>query len=464
MNRVVLTNTPVVKGLMRSRWPQLFLRALTLGIFLLAILAGILGTPVGNRNIAIVLVWIAWWGLLALLAVPLFGRGWCSICPIPMPGEWLQQGSVLGPRGKGLGLGKRWPNPLRNIWIQNGAFLLLALCSAVVLTEPKVSAWVLAGFLLVAIGASLVFERRAFCRYLCPVGGYIGLYSQASPLELRVVDASVCASHTEKTCYTGSSQGYGCPWQVFPGGLVKNTNCGLCMECLRTCPHDNLSLNVRSFGADLDVPTGRKLDEAYKAFILLGSAMIYAAVMLGPWGQLKALAYGVGTLPWLGYALGFLLVTLVIIPGSFWLVSMLGQVLAGNKDAFKGRGVKKAFTSLAYTLVPLGMTAWIAFTLSFIFANGSYILPSLSDPLGFGWNLFGTAGMGWTPYLSGIVPFMQVIVLLVGLAWASRTALKIARQLASQARLPQEAARRMALPVVAFCLAITILLFQLLIA
>ena len=464
MNRLQLTRYPIVKGLLRSRWPQLLLRALTLGIFLLAIFAGLAGTPVGNRNIAIVLVWIAWWGLLALLAVPLFGRGWCSICPIPMPGEWLQQGSVLEPGGKGLGLGRRWPNPLRNIWLQNGAFLMLALFSAVILTEPKVSALVLAAFLLVAIGASLVFERRAFCRYLCPVGGFIGLYSQSAPLELRVVDASVCASHTEKTCYTGSSQGYGCPWQVFPGGLSKNTNCGLCMECLRTCPHDNLALRVRPFGADLDHPTGRRLDEAYKAFILLGSAIIYAAVMLGPWGQLKAMAYRVGTLPWLGYVLSLLLVTLVIVPGVFWLASTFGQVLAGNQVALQRKGLKKPFTNLAYSLVPLGMTAWMAFTLSFIFANGSYILPSLSDPLGFGWNLFGAAGMGWSTYLSSSVPFMQVIVLLVGLAWACRTALKIARQLAAQARLPQQAALRMALPVAAFCLAITAVLFGLFIA
>ena len=170
-----LTRYSLVKTALRSRWPQLVLRAFTLGIFLLAILAGFVGTPVGNRNIAIVLVWIAWWGLLALLAVPLFGRGWCSICPIPMPGEWLQQGSLLEPTGKGYGLRRRWPNPLRNIWVQNGAFLLLALFSAVILTVPRVSALVLAAFLLVAIAASLIFERRAFCRYLCPVGGFIGL-------------------------------------------------------------------------------------------------------------------------------------------------------------------------------------------------------------------------------------------------------------------------------------------------
>ncbi len=423
-----------------------------------------MGTPVGNRNIAIVLVWIAWWGLLALLAVPLFGRGWCSICPIPMPGEWLQQGSLLEPSGKGYGLRRRWPNPLRNIWMQNGAFLLLALFSAVILTVPRVSALVLAAFLLVAIAASLIFERRAFCRYLCPVGGFIGLYSQSAPLELRVIDASVCAAHTEKTCYTGSSQGYGCPWQAFPGGLNRNTNCGLCMECLRTCPHDNIALNVRPFGADLDQPTGRKLDEAYKAFILLGSAMIYAAVMLGPWGQLKSLAYAVGTLPWLGYAAALLLATLVIVPGIFYLAAALGQALAGHPAQLAWSGLKQPFTSLAYSLVPLGMTAWIAFTIAFIFTNGSYILASISDPFGAGWDLFGTAGTGWTPYLSGAVPYLQAIVLLVGLAWACRTALKIARQLAIQRRLPQQAALRMALPVAGFCLAVTAVLFGLFIA
>lgn len=464
MNHVALTRFHLVKSLLRSRWPQLFMRAFTLGVFLLAIVAGLIGTPVGNQNIAIVLVWIAWWGLLALLAVPLFGRSWCSICPIPMPGEWLQQGSLLAPRGKGITLNRRWPYLLRNIWLQNGMFLLLALFSAVILTEPKVSALVLTGFLLVAIGASLIFERRSFCRYICPVGGFIGLYSQSAPIELRVVDTTVCAAHTEKTCYTGSSQGYGCPWQVYPGGLTKNTNCGLCMECLRTCPHDNLALNLRSFGSDLDASNGRRLDEAYKGFILLGSALIYAAVMLGPWGKLKLLAYSVGSFPWLGYASGFLLITLAVIPGLFWLASRVGQLWAGYKPGSKVREYRNAYAGMAYALLPLGMTAWVAFTLAFLFTNGSYILPSLSDPLGLGWNLFGAAGMTWTPYLSGIVPYLQVMVLLVGLAWACRTALRLAQQLASQARLPQQAALRMALPVATFCLVITLLLFGLFVA
>ena len=196
MSRLELTRIPALRAALRSRWPQLVLRVIALAGFALAIVAGITGTPVGSRNFAIVFVWIGWWALLMLVAVPLFGRGWCSVCPIPMPGEWLQQGSLLKPQGKGLGLGRRWPNRLRNIWLQNGAFVLVALFSTVILTSPLTSALVLAAFLVVAVASSLVFERRAFCRYLCPVGGFIGLYSQVAPLELpRERRIGLCRPH-----------------------------------------------------------------------------------------------------------------------------------------------------------------------------------------------------------------------------------------------------------------------------
>ncbi len=449
MTRFDLTTLPLVKPLLKSRWPQFVIQSIALGGFIFAIFAGLVGTPVGNHNFSIVFVWIAWWALLMLVAVPIFGRGWCSICPIPLPGEWLQRGAALAPQGHGLGLGWRWPNRLRNIWLQNGAFTLVALFSAVVLTQPSVTAIVLAAFLFVALGASLIFERRAFCRYLCPVGGFIGLYSQVAPLEVRVKDTAVCAAHTEKTCYTGNADGYGCPWQVFPGGLVKNTYCGTCVECLRTCPHDNVAINLRPPGADLLRPTGRKLDEAFKAFIMLGSAMAYSAVMLGPWGGIKSAAYSVGSVAWFGYALVFLAFIFGILPGLFLLAVSLGELPASR------RPTRKAFISFAYTLVPLGLTAWIAFSLSFVFANISYLWPALSDPLGWGWNLFGTAGVGWTPYLANALPTLQAIVLIGGLIWASATARQIAVEL--------KGGLQQALPVIVFCFAVTLGLLWLLV-
>jgi 4Fe-4S binding domain len=439
--------------MLRSRWPQFVVTSAALAGFVFAIVAGLAATPVGSHNFAIVFVWIAWWAALILVAVPLFGRGWCSICPIPAPGEWLQRGAVLGPPAKGVGLERRWPRALRNIWLQNVAFSLVALFSIEVLTQPRVTALVLAGFLLVAVGTSLVFERRAFCRYLCPVGGFIGLYAQLAPVEVRVKDPALCVTHTQKTCYTGSADGYGCPWQVFPGSLVKNTYCGMCTECLRTCPHDNIALNLRAFGADLLEPAGRRLDEAFKAFVMLGSAMLYSAVMLGPWSALKSAAYSIGSLGWATYAVGFLLMVFWVLPGLFGLAVLAGRALARSRA-----DLRQTFVAHAYALVPLGLGAWVAFSLAFVFTNLSYLWPVLSDPLNLGWNLFGTAAVTWTPYLSAMVPVLQVLVLAGGLAWASGVALRIARE-----RLAPTAALRQALPVVAFCGAVTLGMLVLLI-
>lgn len=453
MTSIELTRNRLVKATLRNRWPQFVIRAIALAGFLFAILSGLIGTPVGNHNFSIVFVWIVWWALLMLIVVPFLGRGWCAICPIPMPGEWLQNGALLKPRGKGFSLNRKWPRRFRNIWMQNIAFTLLALFSAVVLTQPSVTGVVLLLFLIIALATSLIFERRAFCRYLCPVGGFIGLYSQVAPVEVRVKDPAVCAVHTEKSCYTGSQDGYGCPWLVYPGTLTKNINCGLCMECLRTCTQDNVAFNLRSFGADLKQPNGRKLDEAFKAFIMLGAAMIYSAVMLGPWGALKTAAYSIGTPQWLLYALTLLGLIYVILPGTFLLAVAAGRALAKSKET-----LKKSFIAFAYALVPLGLMAWIAFSLSFVFASLSYLWPTLSDPLGAGWNLFGTANVAWQPYLMSIVPFLQAGVLIGGLLWACVTARRIAAEKQQGRSITLQA-----LPVMGFCFVITAGLMGLLI-
>ncbi len=447
MTRLDLVRQPILAAALRSRWPQFAVQIGLLIAFGLAIAAGLLGTPVGSANFGIVFVWIAWWALLMLILVPLLGRAWCAVCPIPLPGEWLQRGALLDPAGQGLGLGRRWPARLRNIWLQNGAFVLVALFSAVVLTQPGVSALVLAAFLFTALGASLVFERRAFCRYLCPVGGFIGLYAQAAPLELRVIDPARCATHLEKTCYTGSADAHGCPWQIYPGGLSKNTYCGMCLECLRACPHDNVAINLRPFGADLAVAAGRRLDEAFKALIMLGAAIVYSAVMLGPWGALKTAAFSIGSAEWAIYALAFLALILAGLPGAFAAAVLLGRRWAGAPRL----GLRRGFVHLAYALAPLGLTAWIAFSLSFVFANLSYLWPVASDPFGWGWDLFGTARLGWQPYLMSAVPFLQTLALIGGLAWAASTARRIAGGL-----LPSPAAaRRLTAPVVGYCFALT---------
>jgi hypothetical protein len=345
-----------------------------------------------------------------------------------MPGEWLQHGGIFQPRGKGISLGKRWPRFLKGSWLQAGGFLLIGLFGALTLTSARVTAVVLLAIIVLALALSLVFERRSFCNYLCPIGGFTGLYAQAGPVEVRVKDADVCAGHAEKTCYNA------CPWGQYPLALKSSANCGLCMECLRVCPKDNIAVNLRPWGSDLGPKTKHRLDEAFLGLVMLASALVDSAVFLGLWGQLKSAAYAIGSLPWFIFSGAFLVAALGVLPGLYtaavWASMRLG---AATKTT-----LRQALAQHSQVLVPLGLMAWIAFTISFAFAKFSYVFPVISDPLGWGWNLIGMSGKAWVGQSTSFSLLLQVVILAVGLFGASRVARRIS-----------ESARQ-ALPLIAF--------------
>jgi hypothetical protein len=213
------------------------------------------------------------------------------------------------------------------------------------------------------------------------------------------------------------------------------------MECVRTCPFDNIAVNARPFSEDLARPSGR-MDEAFKSFIMLGSAMIYAGVLLGPWGMLKDAAYHVGTSSWLLYATAFLSIIFLVMPSVFALCVTRFETL----NIFK-----KRFATLSTALVPLGLMFWVAFSLSFVLTNASYIIASVSDPLGLGWNLFGTANVAWQPVLTFILAPGQTLALVGGLIWSGRTAQKAAKEVAVSP-----------VPVIIYCFIVTLVMLWLL--
>jgi polyferredoxin len=413
----------------------------TLAGFIFTILAGLFGSPVGSHNFAIIFVWLAWWTALKLVFIPLGGRSWCSVCPLPMPGEWLQRGGLVSRSQRRLGLGWRWPRALRGYWLQAGLFLAIGIFSAVTLTDARVTAWILLGLIGLAAGLSLVFENRAFCSNVCPIGGFTGVYAQMAPVELRVRDAQVCAEHGEKTCYQA------CPWGVYPLALKDSSACGLCMECLRVCPQDNIALNLRPFGSDLGaIRRSQRLDEAFLALVMLGSALAFAAVFTGPWGGLKQAAYAIGSPAWAGFTAGFLGLNLALLPLAYILAVRLGQ------QSWKGWvSLKRSLANYSQGLLPLGLFAWIAFTISFALPKLSFILNVASDPLGWGWNLFGTADSVINSAAWGFAPLLQVGVLAVGLCWSVRLIARLAEQ-----EPPAERIWRKAAPLAAFGLLYTL--------
>jgi polyferredoxin len=414
--RFDLASLPWLRPLLASRWPLFLARAITLAGFLFTILAGLIGSPVGGHNFAIIFVWIAWWTALKLAFIPLGGRSWCSVCPLPIPGEWLQRGSLVSKAKGRLGSGWRWPRQLRGSWLQAGLFLFIGIFSAVTLTDARLTAWILVGLTILAALLSLVFERRAFCSYVCPIGGFSGIYARTAPLEVRVKEQALCVAHNEKTCYNE------CPWGLYPLALRDSSACGLCMECLRVCPKDNIALNLRPFGSDLGAPRRTaRLDEAFLALVMLGSALAFSAVFTGPWGNLKMAAFRIGSIEWLAYAGGFLALNLLILPGGFALATGLGRKLAQSRAS-----LRQALAGQAQALLPLGLFGWIAFTISFAFPKLANVFSTLSDPFGWGWNLFGTAKVAWVVDDSGPVLILQIAALLVGLTWSARLSLKLA--------------------------------------
>jgi polyferredoxin len=429
----LLKKFPILDRFVKSRYFQNILVLPTLIVFYLILIAGFWGTPVGNKNIAIVFIWILWWFLLIAILVPFASRIWCTVCPLPFFGELAQRLSFFrvrpgktGPvKNKLYGLNLKWPKFLKNIWVQNISFLALCTFSAVLVTRPFVTAIVLGSLILLGILIALIYRLRVFCSYICPVSGFLSLYSMTSTLELRSRSTEECKKCKSKSCITGNDKGYGCPWFIYMGKHERNNYCGLCMECVKSCPNDNIGLNVRPFASETKI---KGFDEAWKGFIMLGLAMAYSIILLGTNGQIKDWANALETGMWSGFLKysGILWASsLILLPGIFLGFSYISKLFSGNKEV----SVKEVFLNYSYVIVPLGLLAWIAFSVPLVFVNGSYIVSVISDPMGWGWDVFGTAGYHWKPLLPEYLVYLQSILLISGLYFALTRAKTISERL-----------------------------------
>ena len=57
-----------------------------------------------------------------------------------------------------------------------------------------------------------------------------------------------------------------------------------------------------------------------------------------------------------------------------------------------GLGVRETACAFVLTLVPIAVAYHLSHYFSLLLTAGQFVIPLASDPFGFGWNLFGTAG------------------------------------------------------------------------
>ena len=269
---------PQLRGWMRA--PKLWdglLFGLVSWLFVVVNLVLWLGPQDRAANPMLNLFW-AWWWPLILLSYPLVGRLWCAICPFMVWGQITQK---LTPWRK-----KSWPHGDMDRW---GAPVLAAGFAVILLWEEvwnlENTAWLSSCLLLLitagAVVGSLLFEKRFWCRYLCPVGGMNGLFAKLSILELRAESGTCSGSCSSYACFKGGAadgeglETDGCPLGSHPAHLSDNRNCVLCMSCVQACPNRSPQLRLRPPAADLQPSMHTPSSERGLILVLAGGICLH---------------------------------------------------------------------------------------------------------------------------------------------------------------------------------------------
>jgi transcriptional regulator with AAA-type ATPase domain/NAD-dependent dihydropyrimidine dehydrogenase PreA subunit len=413
----LLNADPGLRHFLRSPWwPDRINYGFTLTFFAIVVAILLFGPQTRDQNFALNLFW-AWWWPLILLLFPFVGRLWCAVCPFMIYGEVTQKLSLwLWPRSL-----KPWPRQVADRWggwFLFGLFLLIFLWEELWNLENTayLSACLL---LLITAGATIfsaIFERRFWCRYLCPIGGMNGMFAKLSMTELRAQQGTCSAECTTYQCYKGGPQKGegletdGCPLYSHPAQLEDNRDCVLCMTCLKACPHRSVEFNLRPPGIELWTTHVPRSHEVALMMLLLGGVFLHR-------------------LPEIEAQLGLSLDLTQFGPHLSWSVAALAiPVLVpiaahGAISAFNSSVKPKRFLEWAYGYLPLVLAGNLAHYLRLGLTEAGRIVPVTLAT-------FGLSGEGWPIWVAhpAVVEFLQGSTLIAGWVLTVVLTQKIARQ------------------------------------
>jgi transcriptional regulator with AAA-type ATPase domain/NAD-dependent dihydropyrimidine dehydrogenase PreA subunit len=380
----LLNAYPGLRRFLRSDWwPERINYGFTLWFFALVVIIGFIGPQNRQENFTLNMFW-AWWWPLILVGFPFVGRLWCAYCPFMIYGEVTQKLSLwLWPRQL-----KRWPRESAEKW---GGWFLFGLFALIFLWEElwnlENTAYLSACLLLlITAGAmifSAIFERRFWCRYLCPIGGMNGLFAKLSMTELRAQQGTCSAECTTYQCYKGGPQKGegletdGCPLYSHPAQLQDNRDCVLCMTCLKACPHRSVEVNLRPPGIELWTTHVPRTYEVALLLLLLGGVFLHRLPELQAELGLSVDLHQF--LPHLGFSLAALSLpaTIPLIAyGGILLFQRLGNALKWSLPK------PRPFIELAYGYLPLVLAGNLAHYLRLGLGESGQILPVMFATFG----------------------------------------------------------------------------------
>jgi hypothetical protein len=343
------------------------------------ILDGLRGPQIGAMNLAGVLPWIHWRGLL-ILTLLAAGNFFCMACPFVVP-------RTLARRW--LPAGRNWPHWLRSKWL---AVLLLVLFlwsyeAFSLWDSPWWTAWLVLGYFTMAFVIDGCFRGAAFCKYVCPIGQFNFVQSLVSPLEVKVVDRDVCTSCQTRDCIRGRGDIPGCELHLSQPHKSGNMDCTFCLDCVHACPHENVGILARAPGSDLwhdEIRSGvgrfgKRPDLAFLIVILVFGAFANAAGMVGPVVEARdRLDRFLGQPSPRVTTTLFYVVALLVLP----LLAVGGAAVLSRKWGQHTETWIEVATRYSYALVPMGFGMWLAHYGFHLLTSYDTVLPTTVRFLG----------------------------------------------------------------------------------
>lgn len=360
-----LLKVPVVGRFLRWRGSRRTMQAVMLLVALAMILHGFFGPQLAPKNLATLLTWVHYRGLL-VLGLLVAGNLFCMACPFILPRDLARRFSrpVM-----------HWPAWLRNKWLAIALFagVLFAYELFDLWGSPWWTAWLIVGYFAAALVVDAFFTNASFCKYVCPIGQFNFAASTVSPLEVKVRDHDTCASCQTLDCIKGTRSAAdpslvlqrGCELALFQPKKVGNMDCTFCLDCVYACPHDNVGIETRLPGSELFGDPrrsgvgrfSRRPDLAVLALLFTFGALLNAFGMVSPVYAVQAwLAERLGTtseLPVLGT---LFFAALVVEP-----VVLIGGAAYGTKRAAGASDrLLEIVVRFAYALIPIGFGIWLS--------------------------------------------------------------------------------------------------------
>ena len=404
--RLNLLAVPALGRAISSRALLLPIRAAAVALLMLTLATALFGSENPLANFAPTFVWIIWWVGMGFVAA-LLGNLWMLINPwkaLFELGEWLAR-RVRGGGNEGDG-GKRHEGllPYPDGW---DALPALAGFAAFAWLEnvypgsivPLHLGVIILAYTLVTLGGMALFGKHTWLRYGDCFSVLFGIFARFSPTEARVVGGA-CGD---------------CPLCARDSGFTSDGGCVDCYACFEAAGGDaagRREFNLRPWAAGL-VPAGR-VSLPMAAFVGMAlAAVTFDGLQETPsWAGAQRVgvellgAGGISAVDTLGVAL---------VPAAFFgaYVAFCAGIRALSGERAPLMEVAQAYV---FSLVPIALAYNMAHFFGLLMVQGQLILPLASDPFGFGWDLFGTAGYRIDPAVvsTRAAWFLSVGLIVVG--------------------------------------------------